>query len=108
MEWKHDGPYSISDISDYFEYIINKHQTVSDNPLIRIFINKIENRITSKIKTGYYLELLTIETMKLLWSTKSKITKNENGKNVPHSKINEVVILIQLLLNEAHFRHFSF
>ena len=79
VEWKHDGPYSVSDISDYFEYIINKHQTVNDNPLIRIFINKIENSFTSKIKTGYYLKLLTPETMKLLWSTKSKITKNENG-----------------------------
>ena len=41
------------------------------NPLIRIYINKIENRVTFKIKTGYYLELLTPETMKLLGSTKS-------------------------------------
>ena len=44
---------------------------------MRIHINKIENRITFEIKTGYYLELLTPETMKLLESTKSKITKNE-------------------------------
>ena len=41
------------------------------NPLIRIYINKIENRVTLKIKTGYFLELLTPETMKLLGSTKS-------------------------------------
>ena len=38
----------------------------------------MENRITFKIKTGYYLELLTPETMKLLGSTKSKITKDRN------------------------------
>ena len=38
-----------------------------------IYVNKIENRITYKIKTGYYLELLMPETMILLWSTKSKI-----------------------------------
>ena len=44
-----------------------------------IYINNIENRITFKIKTGYYLELLTLETMKLLGSTKSKITKDKNG-----------------------------
>ena len=54
------------------------------NPSIRIYVNKIENRITFKIKTGYYLELLTPETKKLLGSTKSKITKYENGENVPY------------------------
>ena len=41
---------------------------------------KIENRVTFKIETGYYLELLTPETMKLLRSTKSKITKEKNVK----------------------------
>ena len=35
-----------------------------------------------KIKTGYYLELLTLETIKLCGSTKSKITKDENGEKV--------------------------
>ena len=48
-----------------------------------IYVNKIENIITFKIKTGYYLELLTPETIKLPGSTKSKITKDENGENVP-------------------------
>ena len=47
------------------------------NPSIRICINKIENRITFKIKIGYYLELLTPETMKLIGSTKLKITKTK-------------------------------
>ena len=50
-----------------------KHETVTDNPPIRIDVNKIENRITFRIETGYYLELLTPETMKLLHT--SKITK---------------------------------
>ena len=49
-----------------------------------MYINRIENRITFKIKNGYYLELLTPETMKLLGSTESKITKDKNGENVPH------------------------
>ena len=56
-----------------------------------IYVNKIENRITFKIKTGCYLKLLTPETMKLLRSTKSKITKDENGENVPHLKITDVI-----------------
>ena len=64
-----DESYSVSDIQDYFKYIFKEHETVSDNPSIMIYVNKIENRITFKIKTGYYLELLMPETMELLGST---------------------------------------
>ena len=77
-----DGAYSVSNIQDYFEYILKKHETVTDNPSIIIYVNK--NRVTFRIKTGYYLELLTAEKMKLLRSTKSNITKDENCKNVSH------------------------
>ena len=59
---------------------------------IRIYLNKIENRIAYKIKTGYYLELLSPETMKLLGRNKSKITKDKNGENVPNSEITEIVL----------------
>ena len=45
-----DGSYSITDIQDYFEYILKKHRENVDNPSIRIYVNKIENRITFKIK----------------------------------------------------------
>ena len=58
---------------------------------MRIYVNKIENRIPFKIKTGYYLDFLKPETMKLLGSTKSKITKDEKGENVPHLEITEVI-----------------
>ena len=88
-----DGSYSISDIQDYFEYIYKKHGENTVNPSIRLYINKIENRIAFKIKTGYYLELLTPETMKLLGSTKSKIAKYENGENVPNLETTEVVLV---------------
>ena len=88
-----DGSYSVSDIQDYFEYTLRKHETVVDNPSIRIYVNKIESIITFKIKTGYYLELLTPETMKLLGSFKNKITKYENCENVPHLGITEVVLV---------------
>ena len=77
-----DGSYSISDIRDYFEYILNKHNKNIDNLSIKIYANKIENRITFKIKTGYYFELWTPETIKLLESTENKITKDKNGENV--------------------------
>ena len=69
--------------SRLFWIYIKKHGEKSVNPSIRIYINKIENIITFITKTGYYLELLVRETMKLLGSTKSKKTKTENGKNIP-------------------------
>ena len=69
-----DGSYLISDIQDYFEYILKNYNENVDNPALNIYVNKTENRITFKIKNGYYLELLTPETMKLLGSTENKIT----------------------------------
>ena len=97
-----DGSYYVSDIQDYFECIVKKDETVTDNPSIRIYVNKIENRITFKIETGYYLELLTPETMKLLGSTKSKITKDENGENLLHLEITEVVLVHCNIINHDY------
>ena len=88
-----DRSYSVSDTQDYFEYILKKHETVTDNPSIKIYVNKIENRITFKIKTRYYFEFLTPETMEVLGSTKSKITKDEKGENVAHLEIIKVVLI---------------
>ena len=67
-----------------------------------MYINRIENRITFKIKNGYYLELLTPETMKLLGSTESKITKGKLGENVPHLEIVELVLLHCNLVNNDY------
>ena len=64
-----DGSYSVSDIQDYFKYIIKKHETIADNPPVKIYVNKLKNRIVFKIKTGYKLELLSEETMQLLGSS---------------------------------------
>ena len=58
--------------------ILLKTWTVTDDLPVRTYINKIENRI--KFEIGYYLELFMPKIMKLLGSTKSKITNNENGK----------------------------
>ena len=65
-----DGSYSVSDTRDYFEYIFKKHGEETDNSSIRIYVNKIEHRITFKIKIVYYLKLLMPETNKLLLSIK--------------------------------------
>ena len=97
-----DGSYSVSDIQDYFEYILNKPGEKTDNLSIRKFANKIENRITFKLTTGYFLELSTTETIKLLGSTKSKISKDENSENVPHLEINEIVLIHCNIVNNDH------
>ena len=99
-----DGSYSISDIQDYFEYILKKHSENVDNPSIRIYVNKIENRITFKIKNGYYLELLTPETMTLLRSTESKITQDKNGEQVPHLEVVELVLAHCNIINNYYQR----
>ena len=78
-----DACYSIEDIQDYFEFIIEKHETLSENSQVQIYPNKTKNTIVFKIKTGYNLELLTPETMRLLESTKKVVDKDKNGKNVP-------------------------
>ena len=84
-----------------------KHNKNIDNASIRIYVNKIENRITFKIKTGYYLELLTPETMKLLGSTANKTTKDKNGKNVSHLVITELVFVHWNIANN-HYQQGSF
>ena len=72
-----DGSYPVSNIQDYFEYILKKHGENTDKPSVQIYVNKIENRITFKIKNGCSLERLTHETMKLLGSTEKKITRDK-------------------------------
>ena len=97
-----DGSYSISGTQDYFEYILKKHIESVDNPSIRMYVNRIENRITFKTESGYYLELLTPETMELLGSTESKITKDKNGENVPHLEVVELVLVHCNLVNNDY------
>ena len=90
-------------LQDYLEYIIKTNQTVIDNHPIKIYVTKIENSITFKIKTGYYLELLTLEIMKLLKSTEGKITNNEYCENVAYLEITEAVIIHCNVINNNTF-----
>ena len=88
-----DGSYSIDDIQDYFEFIIKKHETLTENPPVQIYPNKIKNRMVFKIKNGYKLELLTPKTMKSLGSTNKVVDKDKNGENVPKLESVEVVLV---------------
>ena len=89
-------------IQDYFEYILKKHGEDIDKPSVQIYVNKIENRVTFKIKDGYSIELLTPETKKLLGRTENKITRVKNGENVPHIEITEVLLVHCNIVNNDY------
>ena len=97
-----DGSYSISDIQDYFEFIIKKHETLTENPPIQIYPNKIKNRIVFKIQTGYKLDLLTPETIKLLGSTKKDVDADKNSVNVPKLESVEVALVYWNLIKNDY------
>ena len=105
-----DGSYSISDVNNYFEFIIKKHQTLTENPPIQIYLNKIKDRIVFKIKTGCKLELLTPKTMKLLGSKKRDVDSDKNSENVPKLESAEVVLvhcnLVKMIIN-THQKFYS-
>ena len=66
---------------------------MADNPPIDAYVNETENKLTFKIKTRYYLEPLTPETMKLLGNTKNKINRDKNGENKTRLEITKVLIV---------------
>ena len=101
-----DESYSIADTQDYFEFIIKKHKTLTKNPPVQFYPNKIKNRIVFKIKAGYKLELLTLETMKLLGTTKKDVDKDKDGEIL--SKLESVGVVLEhcnLLKND--YQHTS-
>ena len=89
----------------YIEYIIKKHETIGENAPLLIYANTINNRIVFKIKTGYKLELLSKETMKLLGSTKDIIDSDKNSENVPRLENVEVVLVHCDLVNNIYQQH---
>ena len=97
-----DGLYNIPKIQDYIEYIIKKHEAIGETAPILIYANTINNRIVFKIKTGYKLELLLKETMKLLGITKDTIDADTNSENVPRLENVEVVLVHCNLVNNSY------
>ena len=97
-----DGSYSIADIQDYFEFIIKKHETLTENPPIQIYTNKTKNRIAFKVKTGYRLELLSPETMKLLGSTKKDVDQDKDGEDIPKLESVEAFLVRCNLVNNNY------
>ena len=97
-----DGSYSITALQNYFEYIIKKHETITTTSPVIIYVNTVNNRIVFKIKTGYKLELLSSETMKLLGSSKSVIDSDKNSELVPKLESADLVLMHCNLVNNDY------
>ena len=97
-----DGSYNIPKTPNYIEHIITKHETIGETVPILIYANTINNRILFKIKTGYKLELLSKETMKLLGSTKDPIDADKNSENIPRLENGEVVLVCCNSVNNSY------
>ena len=97
-----DGSYSVSDIQDYFKYILKWHGEKICNSSVKIYVIKIEHWITFRIKNGYTLKLLRPETMKLFGSTEHKITNDKSGKNGSLLEIAEVVLVHCNIVNNDY------
>ena len=94
-----DGSYSIAALQNYFEYIIKKHETIADVSLMLIYVNEINNRVVFKIKSGYKLELLSKETMRLLGSSADTIDGDKNSELVPKLESVDLVLAHCNLVN---------
>ena len=98
-----DGSYNIQKIQNYFEYVVKKHEDITNEDFpTRICVNKMKNRIVFKIKTGYKLELLSEETTQLIGSSKKVIDKNQNGELLPRLETVEVVLVHCKLVNNNY------
>ena len=89
-------------MQNYFEYVIKKHEIIADTAPILVYANNVINRIVFKIKTGYKLELLSEETMKLLGSTSSIIDKDKNSDTAPKLENIEVGLVHCNLVNNSY------
>ena len=97
-----DGSYSTAALQDYFEYIIKKHETVTSTYPVLMYVNRTNNRIVFKIKTGCKLELLSKETMRLLGSTKSITDSDKNSELVPKLESVDLVLMHCNLVNNDY------
>ena len=97
-----DGSYSIAALQNYFEYTIKRHETIADISPVLIFVNEINNRIAFKIKSGYKLELLSKETMRLLGSSADTIDGDKNSELVPKLESVDLVLVHFNLVNNSY------
>ena len=97
-----DGSHSIAPLQNYFEYIIKKHETIADVSPVLIYVNEINNRIVFKIKSGYKLELLSKEMMRLSGSSSDTIDGDKNSELVPKLESVDLVLVHCNLVNNSY------
>ena len=89
-------------LQNYLEYIIKKHETIADVSPVLVYVNEINNGIAFKIKSGYKLELLSKETMKLLRSSTDTIDGDKNSELVPKLKNVDLVLVHCNVVNNSY------
>ena len=95
-----DGSYLIAALQNYFEYIVKKHETIAEVSPVLSYVNEINNRIVFKLKSGYKLELLSKETMRLLGSSSDTIHGDKNSELVPKlESVNLVLVHCNVVSN---------
>ena len=97
-----DGSYSIVALQNYFEYITKKHETTAEASPVLIYVNEINNRIVFKIKSGYKLELLSKEAMRLLGSSADTTDSDKNSELVPKLESVDLVLVHCNLVNNSY------
>ena len=98
-----DGSYEISQIQNYFlDEVIKKHESNVKSPIL-IYANTMLNRVSFRIKTGYKLELLTNETMRLLGDGPI-IDITKNGENVQKLEIVRNVLVFCNLIENVYLQ----
>ena len=102
-----EGSYFVSGIQDYFEYIIENRNTIANNTPVQIYVNKTKNRVVFKIKLGCKLELLSLETIKLLGCTKNDVDQDKDGENVLRLQPIEDFLVSQSLVNNNYYQQVS-
>ena len=102
-----DGFYSIAALQNCFEYIIKKHETIDKVSPVLIYLNEINNRIVFKIKSGYKLELLLKETMRLLGSSSYTIDDDKNSEFVPKLESADLVLVHCNVVNNNYQQAFK-
>ena len=96
------GSYSIAALQNYFEYIIKKHETITNVSPVLIYVNEINNRIVFKTKSGCKVELLSKETMKLLGSTSNSIDGDKNSELVPKLESADLILVHCNVVNNSY------
>ena len=102
-----DSSYSVSDVQDYIEYIIKKHEALTTNRPLHVSINRVNDRLVFKIKDRCKLELQTPETMKLSDDTQTKQKTKKNYQVLKQLKQFQFSVIQQIININKSLKYYT-